>query len=178
MDFLPASNRIIYTNKREILSLMSVDGRFGILLKTNQLQKITFYCAAALPNETGGILVGKYNSFFNTAEVTEIIKAPRDSSFGRAWFHRGVYGLKSQLRRFWINNQYYLGEWHFHPHSSPAPSSTDIIQIKKIAADKEYNCPEPILLIIGGNPADKCSASATIFSSNEGLIRLHKIEFQ
>lgn len=176
MDILPASNRIIYINKRETLSLMSVDRRFGILLKTNQLQKIISYCAAALPNETGGILVGNYNNFLNTAEVTKIAQAPKDSSFGRTWFHRGIHGLKAQLRRSWINNQYYLGEWHFHPHSSPAPSSTDIIQIKEIAGDKAYNCPEPILLIIGGNPTDKCSVYATVFSSNEGLIRLHKLE--
>lgn len=176
MDFLPVSNKIIYINKRETLNLASVDRRFGILLETNQLQKIISCCDTALPNETGGILVGKYNYFLNTAEVTETVVAPKDSRFGRTWFHRGIDGLKSQLQQFWKNNQYYLGEWHFHPHSSPAPSSTDIMQIKKIAGDKAYNCPEPVLLIIGGNPADKCSAYATVFSSNEGLIRLHKLE--
>jgi proteasome lid subunit RPN8/RPN11 len=174
MDFLLASNKIIYINKSETLRLTSTDGQFGISLETKQVQKIISYCLTALPNETGGILVGKYNYFLNTAEIEEIIKAPKDSGFGGTWFHRGVKGLKSQLQRFWKNNKYYLGEWHFHPLSSPLPSKTDIMQIKEIARDKRYNCPEPILLIIGGNPTDNCSVYATIFSVNQGLIELHK----
>ena len=174
MDFLQASNKIIYINKSETLRLKSTNGQFGILLETRQLQKIISHCAAALPNETGGILVGKYNHFHDTAEVIEITKAPKDSRSGRTWFYRGVQGIKSQLRRFWKNNYYYLGEWHFHPLSSPTPSKTDVMQIKEIAQDKSYNCPEPILIIIGGNPYDESYLYATIFSSNQGLIELFK----
>lgn len=45
--------------------------------------------------------------------------------------------------------EHYLGEWHLHPKSNPTPSATDIAQMKKIAQDKNFNCKEPILMILG-----------------------------
>lgn len=60
------------------------------------------------------------------------------------------YGLKSLLQQCWKEqNEYYLGEWHLHPGSSPTPSAEDIAQMKKIAQDKNFNCKEPILMILG-----------------------------
>ncbi len=45
-----------------------------------------------------------------------------------------------------------MGEWHFHPQASPAPSSRDSIQMRDIARMLQYHCPEPILLMVGGGP--------------------------
>ncbi len=48
---------------------------------------------------------------------------------------------------------YYIGEWHFHPFMSPVPSGTDLRQIRAIARDRDYQCPVPILIVVGGDPS-------------------------
>lgn len=102
--------------------------------------------------ETGGILIGYYDVLRQNAIVTEITNAPKDSKSGGTWFLRGVSGLKQLLIHRWkIKEEYYLGEWHFHPKSSPKPSFVDISQMKQISKDNRYNCKEPLLLIVGEN---------------------------
>lgn len=51
----------------------------------------------------------------------------------------------------WKKRQYYLGEWHYHPNASPRPSKLDIETMLKLSKSEELHCPEPILLIVGGN---------------------------
>lgn len=100
--------------------------------------------------ETGGIIIGHYDVTFQNAIITECTRPPEDSKAARLRFYRGIKGLKSLLQKYWKErNEYYLGEWHLHPGSSPNPSHTDIEQMKKIAKDKNFNCKEPILLILG-----------------------------
>lgn len=102
--------------------------------------------------ETGGIIIGYYTVSLQKAIITELSDAPIDSKAGYNWFYRGIKGLKRLLADKWTKRgEYYLGEWHLHPNSSPNPSIIDIGQMKKNARNKEFNCPEPILLIIGGN---------------------------
>ena len=56
----------------------------------------------------------------------------------------------------------YLGEWHYHPNGSPAPSGTDIFSMHKISVDPAYQCPEPILVIIGGRPPQQWQLSVSV----------------
>lgn len=100
--------------------------------------------------EIGGIIIGHYDTAFQNATVTEFTGPPEDSKAGRFRFYRGIKGLRNLLQQYWKErNEYYLGEWHLHPGSSPSPSYTDIEQMKKISKDKNFNCKEPILLIFG-----------------------------
>ena len=100
--------------------------------------------------ETGGIIIGHYDTVLQNAIITEFIEAPEDSKVAILRFYRGVKGLKNLLQKYWNErNEYYLGEWHLHPGASPTPSYTDIGQMKKIAKDNNFNCKEPILLIWG-----------------------------
>lgn len=100
--------------------------------------------------ETGGIIIGYYDISCRNAIITEFTKAPEDSKAARYQFYRGIKGLKPLLKKRWKErSEYYLGEWHLHPGSSPDPSSIDIEQMKKIATNSSFNCKEPILLIMG-----------------------------
>jgi hypothetical protein len=73
---------------------------------------------------------------------------------GTSWLIRGIKGLHSWLQRLWKEGGgYYLGEWHFHPFAAPTPSHQDVLQMKRIANTESYQCAEPILLIIGGDPS-------------------------
>ncbi|QSX23902.1 Mov34/MPN/PAD-1 family protein [Priestia megaterium] len=136
-------NKLIFKDKKSIYRV-SITQKLMI-----QIQKL---CHSALPNETGGILIGYYTDECNLAVITKIIKAPSDSKSGPTWFYRGTYGIKQKLDALWKDKkQFYIGEWHYHPNSSSKLSYQDIKQMTSIANSPSYSCPEPILLIVGGD---------------------------
>jgi integrative and conjugative element protein (TIGR02256 family) len=123
--------------------------------------------------ETGGILIGNYTPSLDVAVIDEVTNAPIDSKSGTSWFLRGVQGLQSKLHLFWLssNKHYYLGEWHYHPHGLPVPSRTDIDQMIRIATSKKYKCPEPVLLLAGGNTGS-FQIKAYVITSGKGPVEL------
>lgn len=138
------SNAVIYLKNRAFVSAV------------NQAKKSD-------RKETGGILIGRYSSSLNMAYINEFSNPPSDSRAGFSWFNRGVKGLGEYLKKKWTQNEeYYLGEWHFHPANVPKPSKADIIQLKKISQDERFNCKEPILIII--------SKKNTIYDINVSLL--------
>lgn len=158
------------------LEFWSPDRKFGLLISQELVTEILTICARKCPDETGGILLGKYSTQLDCAVVTIATKAPPDSRSGRTWFKRGVQGLQSLLEKLWIKNrQYYLGEWHFHPYAAPDPSGTDKMQVQEIAESQQYSCPEPILLIVGGDPRGKWEARAFVFRKQQIPIELTAI---
>jgi integrative and conjugative element protein (TIGR02256 family) len=142
----------------------SGNGRFGLRLPHELVERMRLLCAKAGRRETGGILVGYYTEDLRTAVVTEVTAAPADSTAGFTRFYRGVRGLHAYLLRLWTRRRhYYLGEWHFHPFAAPIPSGTDRLQMREIAGTPSYHCPEPILVILGGNPKGDWHLSAHVF---------------
>lgn len=157
---------------RELI-FRSDDGRFRLVIPATVVRTLLTECLRAGYLETGGILVGAYNDRFDTAHVTDTPLAPSDSRAGGSWFYRGVRGLSRYLRQIWrMERAYYLGEWHFHPFASPTPSSADILQMSKIAEESSYRCPEPVLLILGGDPSGNWTARAFVFPRRMSFIEL------
>jgi len=155
------------------MEFRSEDGRYELQIVANHVRSLLRLCRRACPLETGGILLGHYSVSHERAIVTDITKAASDSRSGRYWFLRGVRGLQRKIDRLWRRNRrYYLGEWHFHPFGSPLPSSTDVGQMFEIAESEQYHCPEPVLLIIGGDPADEWAAKAFVFLRKQGFIEM------
>ncbi|RZK45196.1 MAG: hypothetical protein EOO61_00820 [Hymenobacter sp.] len=137
-----------------MIEYWSTDKEFGLVISHEQLKEISILCIKAGSHETGGILIGGYSENRACASITQITGPAQDSRSGRSWFIRGTFGLQKLIDRLWKQDrQYYLGEWHFHPDAQPNPSAQDIAQMKSIAFSQTYNCPEPLLLIMGGNPA-------------------------
>jgi len=146
------------------LEFWSKDDLFGLKLPEVRIKELLRLCGRSSPHETGGILLGRYSNALDSALVMSITKAPADSQSGRTWFVRGVRGLQSKINTMWRRKQgYYLGEWHFHPFGEPSPSDTDSSQMREIARSPQYQCPEPVLLIIGGDPPKYWTARAFIF---------------
>jgi integrative and conjugative element protein (TIGR02256 family) len=157
------------------LDFWSADRRFGLKIPEEQMALLLARCIQSKPNETGGILVGFYTTAHDCAVVTTVSKPPSDSHSGRAYFVRGIRGLQRWVDYLWRKRRhYYLGEWHFHPHRAPIPSATDSQQMRKIAKAAAYQCPEPILVIVGGNPPEEWAVKAYVFPRCEGLIELMK----
>lgn len=158
------------------LTFRSGDGRFRLVIPATVVRTVLTECLWAGHLETGGILVGTYNDNLNTAQVTAALPAPDDSRAGKSWFYRGVRGLRRYLRQLWrAERAYYLGEWHFHPFSLPMPSPTDITQMAEIAEESSYQCPEPILLIIGGDPSEAWTARAFVSLQRVPFIELYHV---
>lgn len=150
------------------LTFRTQDQRFGLLLPGKQLSEILAFCRNAGRNETGGLLIGRYSEQRDLAHVSIVTGPTRDSKGSRTWFQRGVAGLQCLLLQRWSKqNEYYLGEWHSHPWAPPNPSGTDGMQMKGIASSREYRCPEPVLLIVGGDPWERWTLHARVYRRGE-----------
>jgi integrative and conjugative element protein (TIGR02256 family) len=143
-------------------------------LCSSSLQQMIDECIRAGANETGGILIGSYSEDGSTAIIVEATASPADSLAGRSTFQRGVKGLKHLLDARWKTGLYYVGEWHFHPGGSPEPSGDDLVSMRNIAANPNYQCLEPVMIILGGNPTGSYSLSASVFPRGKAPIRFHE----
>jgi len=103
------------------------------------LAKVKEYAGSALPNETGGVMIGRLDRQRRVAYITEAWKAPKDSASTRTGFSRGLAGLKNRIAILEKDtNEYlsYVGEWHSHPPcSGSALSSVDSRTAKRMAAE-------------------------------------------
>jgi integrative and conjugative element protein (TIGR02256 family) len=132
------------------------DGTFAVEFQASVLSALDQYCRDAKSSETGGILIGRYSEDLSLAIVREATPPPMDSRRGRAWFVRGIHGLRDMLSKRWraAERTYYVGEWHFHPASHIEPSNDDFEQMLKISRSKKYECKEPLLLILGAGEVE------------------------
>lgn len=133
-------NTMIYKN---------ADNDIAIEISQTILNDMFSMCLSVGDCETGGIIIGYYSIDLKKVIVTKATPLSKDSKVGRNWFVRGVEGLKRILNKRWEYNEYYLGEWHFHPQNNSSPSFQDKRQLAMISKDKNYSCPEPIMLIVG-----------------------------
>jgi integrative and conjugative element protein (TIGR02256 family) len=160
MKSLPGCERLVNQPSRK---QRSADGQFNLDLPGPIIDEMLKHCAKSYPMETGGILVGHYSDDCKFAHVTDLVPAPSDSISGRLSFQRGVRGIQKFLNQMWPRRRYYLGEWHFHPDGSASPSGTDANQMRSIAYAASYHCPEPVLLILGGNPPQRFTLESYVF---------------
>jgi len=140
---------------------VSVKGDFHLFISKGLLEEVGNYCRSARRNETGGIIVGGYSADLSSAIVDKILGPPSDSRSGFSWF---VKGVKETLDNLWQNQQqFYLGEWHYHPYAAPNPSPRDLQQMHEVAHHPDFACPEPIMLIAGGDPRRTMHFRAFVF---------------
>lgn len=158
----------------------TTDKRFGIRVADGAMEEILRRCIDSHPLETGGILVGYYNECHDCALVTMVTGPPSDSKSGRSFFYRGVRGLQRWLTNLWVNEErrYYLGEWHYHPHGLPFPSRRDSLQMEEISNDSEYHCPQPVLVVAGGDGEVISEAKAFVFPHGEDYKELANDVFE
>ena len=116
----------------------------------DKIEKLAIESLSRSSNETGGVLTGYYSKDGAKAFIVSFHKQTVDSKGTRFNFIRGKKGLTELMKKLWKNQEYYLGEWHLHPYSSSIASSVDLAQIQEISKEEQYKCPEPILVIIGG----------------------------
>jgi integrative and conjugative element protein (TIGR02256 family) len=103
--------------------------------------------------ETGGILVGTYDS--KGLYLVQKATGPGPNAVRTATtFEKDIEYCQNQLAKITQElggNTLYLGEWHYHPTLSHDPSGTDINSLAEIAAQENYLIERPIMLIISKN---------------------------
>lgn len=107
----------------------AVSGQWRIHADVGILRKLSSLREAALPNETGGVLLGYADHLRKVLYVVDTIPSPPDSEEWPNSYIRGSAGLKAavdEMARRTANIVGYLGEWHSHPDgASCSPSQQD-----------------------------------------------------
>ena len=163
----------ILTNKPS-LKWQSDCKQYTVFISETCLLKMTEMAQAHYPNEVGTSLVGCYSNDGFKATVLDLAPLSSDSKGWRTSFYRGTVGLRkffAKLRKAFSGKRYYVGEWHSHPDASPIPSGTDDRNQLEIAKDTRTDCPECILLIIGGKNFNEIGIF--VYSRKRGKIILY-----
>lgn len=119
----------------------------GVLARMRDLRK------AALPNETGGVLLGYFDMKLMRLYVVDSLPAPSDSKEEIAGYIRGAEGVveavnAAQART--ANIVSYIGEWHSHPpRASTRPSSDDVRLLNYLATNLQHDGLPALMLIVG-----------------------------
>ena len=115
--------------------------------KTASLRRIK------LPVETGGVLIGCYDTERKIIYVADALPAPPDSVEEPTHFIRGNVGLKSQIghiEQITLGNLRYVGEWHSHPPDcSTEMGNTDRRLLASLATLQHKDGNPALILIVG-----------------------------
>lgn len=150
-------------------------GRYTVSISRSCFAKILEVATKRRPREVGTSLVGHYSDDGFDAYVLDIAPFSSDSKSSTNLLHRGVKDLRrffARLRQTYEGRRYYVGEWHSHPNASCVPSITDDMSQSAIAADAKANCPESILMIIGGNLLEAPDLRVFVYSRKRGRVDL------
>ena len=106
-----------------------------------------------LPNETGGVLLGKIDNEDRVIYVSAILSSPQDSIEWPTSYIRGIKGLPKEieyLMQITNNELSYIGEWHTHPTGTGSkPSGNDIEALDWLANEMNKNGYPGIMAIVG-----------------------------
>ena len=106
----------------------------------------------ALPNETGGVLIGAYDITRKRIYVVYQVRAPEDSISSPTSFIRGCANLPERLKYIHettLDNLTYIGEWHSHPSVNTQRSTDDVKLHKAIVGYNRENCLPGCMMILG-----------------------------
>ena len=106
----------------------------------------------ALPNETGGVLIGAYDIARKRIYVVYQVRAPEDSISSPTSFIRGCANLPERLKYIHettLDNLTYIGEWHSHPSVNTQGSADDVKLHKAIVGYNRENCLPGCMMILG-----------------------------
>ncbi len=124
-----------------------------ISLPSSLLKHLAELRANALPNETGGPLVGTIDKHAKEISVVYALPAPTDSIGTPSTFFRGKRSLTADISAAVMRTGgqvRYVGEWHSHPRgASTHPSQTDIVQIGQLAQIQSMDGLPAVSIIVG-----------------------------
>lgn len=160
------------------LKWQSKCGRYSVSISAACMAKTLQTARAHYPHEVGTSLVGHYSKDGFDAYVMDTAPLTPDSRGSPRFFHRGIGGLRRfyvRLRRRHRGKRHYVGEWHSHPGKPPIPSAIDDQSQASISASTETNCPESILVIVGGALLEEPELGVYVYSRRRGRVDLARL---
>jgi integrative and conjugative element protein (TIGR02256 family) len=106
----------------------------------------------ALPNETGGVLLGYWSSSPDAAVVTRVSgPGPAANHRPRSFCPDTAFHAAEIARTFSASGgvQTYLGDWHTHPTGGSYLSQQDTVTLRTIAESAEACLPYPLMCVVG-----------------------------
>lgn len=124
-----------------------------IVVSHQLLQEIVALRQARLPNETGGVLVGIFDTQYRRVYIVDLILSPADSQESPTGYIRGVEGVPEELQRIGecTGRQVgYVGEWHSHPDRYPVRPSEDDKELFAYLQHERQTDGLPAVMMIAG----------------------------
>ena len=130
-------------------------GEYSVVLDQGLVDELKSLRQCALPNETGGVLLGYVDIPRKIIALVKGMPAPSDSISTPSEFVRGKDGVPETLtwaKELTMGQIRYVGEWHSHPWGcSSNPSSTDIVQLSILSQGMAEEGLPVVSLIVGEN---------------------------
>jgi integrative and conjugative element protein (TIGR02256 family) len=110
-----------------------------------------------LPRETGGVLVGNFDTYRRVCSVVTAMPSPPDSEEWPTCYIRGVSGLKAAISECELltgGQVGYVGEWHSHPNfCSVRPSDDDRAAHRQLSHIMNKEALPGLIVIVGDKNA-------------------------
>jgi hypothetical protein len=140
-------------DRRPMRSL--VLGDWTVLVGEELIARLAVVRAAHLPAETGGVLLGDFDTTRRLIYLTTTLASPADSAGSPRAYVRGAFGLAEKIRETserTLGMLRYVGEWHSHPEGSPAaPSADDMALYGHLAHEMSVEGYPPVVMIVAGD---------------------------
>ena len=128
-------------------------GKWTVSVSQRVLRSMREQRSARQPNETGGVLVGAFDTDRRRVYVVHHIPSPPDSEEWPTAYRRGIEGLQEQLSeidRRTAGQLEYAGEWHSHPDgASTQASDDDIVLFEWLSGHRRMDGLPAVMTIVG-----------------------------
>lgn len=117
------------------------------------IQKLTKFRESRLPNETGGILIGAFDTASRVCSIVDALPSPPDSTEWPTSYIRGCEDLAArvqEVKNMTLGQITYVGEWHSHPRGATvSPSGDDFRAYEWLTSYMHVEALPGIMLIVG-----------------------------
>ncbi len=155
-------------------------GSLEVHLSNSLIGQLSRLSKSALPNETGGTLLGYYNDSMKIANITEILKSAGKPKSTPTSFIRPSDTKETESNRRILASRgrlFYLGEWHSHPKGPPYPSPNDLMSCFELVKYSRVPTETPIMLIIGNDlSANVNNMACCLLVAKKGACEIQRAE--
>ncbi len=135
-------------------------GKWTVVTDEALLRALSTLRRTKLPNETGGVLLGFFDTKRKLIYISDTVASPPDSQEWPTLYIRGCQGLREQVAALAHKSDgvlEYVGEWHSHPNGASTAASLDDRQVFTwIAQEAEKDGLPPVMLIVGDSERVSC----------------------
>jgi hypothetical protein len=132
-------------------------GEWQIFYDNYIINKLNSFRESKLPKETGGLLLGTYDTQYKKVYIVDIIGSPKDSIEYPTAYIRGIDNVEellSLVEKRTAGMVQYIGEWHSHPDGCSLDPSEDDLKLFEWLSENMAKDGNPSLMLIKGANSD------------------------